>query len=256
MDESGILLEIKDGIAIVTLNRPKALNALNLAMIEEFAAVIKQLSRNKDVRALVLTGAGKAFVAGADVKDLASMRASQAFSFSRQGQQAFDRLERLDFPVIAAINGFALGGGCELALACDIRIASVTARFGMPEVSLGLMPGFGGTQRLCRAVGYANAMYLMTTAETLNAQEALHMGLVQKLTEPDVLLEEALVIASKIASRGRYAVKAVKELALKSFDADYANSAELESEVFAGLFGKPEADEGMKAFLDKRNPQW
>ncbi|MFN3557218.1 MAG: enoyl-CoA hydratase/isomerase family protein [Bacteroidales bacterium] len=256
MDYQFLNLEIQDSIAILRINRPEALNALNNQVLENLNKLLRDLSRNKSLRAMVLTGEGKAFIAGADIKELAAMSPSQAYSFSRLGQQAFLRLEQLDFPVIAAVNGFALGGGCELALACDMRLASSNARFGLPEVSLGLIPGFAGTQRICSRVGYSNGMYLMSTAEIIDAQEAYRMGLVQRICEPSQLLDQAIEIGKKMAANGRYAIRAVKELALKSFEADFFNAAELESESFAGLFGKPEATEGMNAFIEKRKPKW
>lgn len=256
MEYFGLKLEIQNQIAIITMSRPEALNALNLEVISSLGKAIKTLSQNKEIRVLIITGEGKAFVAGADIKELAEMKPDMAYNFSRKGQQVLHRLEMLDFPVIAAINGYALGGGCELALACDMRIASANAKFGMPEVSLGLMPGFAGTQRLCRLVGYANAMYLMTTAASINAEDALRLGLLQIVVEPHQLMEVSIDLAKKIASRGKYAVKAVKELARKSITSPFEDVAELESEVFAGLFDRPEANEGMSAFLQKRKPNW
>ncbi len=256
MDFHGLKLKIENQIALITLSRPESLNALNSDVLTSFANAIKELSKNKDLRVLIITGEGKAFVAGADIKELSKMKPDMAYTFSRKGQQAFERLERLDIPVIAAINGFTLGGGCELALACDIRIASRTAKFGMPEVSLGLMPGFAGTQRLCKLIGYSSALYLMTTAETINAEEALRLGLVQKVSEPHELMDKAFEVAQRIASNGRYAVKAVKELARKSLAASFEDGSELESEVFAGLFDRPEANEGLSAFMEKRKPNW
>lgn len=256
MEYAGLKLNIENNIALLTLSRPQSLNALNSEVLGGLNEALKHLSHNKDLRGLIITGEGKAFAAGADLKELVAMSPSQAFTFSRKGQQAFKRIEQLDIPVVAAINGFALGGGCELALACDIRIASSTAKFGMPETALGLMPGFGGTQRLCRLIGYSNAIYLMSTAETITAEEALRLGLLQIVTEPHQLMETAMDVAQKIASKGKYAVKAVKELALKSTTSSFADGCELESEVFAGLFGHPESSEGMQAFLEKRKPNW
>ncbi len=256
MEYHGLKVEIRDKIALITMSRPQALNALNSDVISDFNRAVKELSQNKDIRVLIITGEGKAFIAGADIKELSEMNPAGAYTFSRKGQQAFERLEQLDIPVIAAVNGFALGGGCELAMACDMRIASTTAKFGMPEVTLGLMPGFAGTQRLTKLVGYSNAMYMMTTAETITAEEALRLGLVQIVAEPHQLMDTSMEVAQKIASRGKYAVKAVKELARKSTHTSMEFGSELESEAFAGLFGRPEADEGMLAFMEKRKPQW
>jgi len=256
MDYPGLKIEIRDQIGIITMSRPHTLNALNSEVINSLHQALKSLPKFPEIRALIITGEGKAFIAGADIKELSEMDPAQAFNFSSKGQQTFERFEKLPYPVIAAINGYALGGGCELALACDIRIASTDAKFGMPETSLGLMPGFAGTQRLSRIVGYGNAIYLMTTAKTINAQEALRMGLVQEVTEPGDLLKVTLEMARKITEQGKYAVRAVKEMALRSYSFDFKNSSELESEVFAGLFHRPEADEGMKAFIEKRKPNW
>lgn len=256
MDNKGVKSEFKEGIAVITLSRPHVLNALNLEVITALNETIKSLPRFPETRALIITGEGKAFVAGADIKELSGMRPDQAFNFSHKGQQTLERLEMLPYPVIAAVNGFALGGGFELALSCDIRIASEKAKFGMPETSLGLMPGFAGTQRLSRIVGYSNAMYIMTTGKTLDAHHALQMGIVQEVVENDKLLDVSMELAKKIVAQGKYAVRAVKEMALRSFDRDFKNSCELESEVFAGLFGRPEADEGMMAFIEKRKPNW
>lgn len=256
MDYQGFTLEVKEKVALITMSRPKALNALNSDVISDFNRAIKELSHDKDIRVLIITGEGKAFIAGADIKELSGMKPDAAYTFSRKGQQAFERLEQMDIPVIAAVNGFALGGGCELAMACDIRIASTTAKFGMPEVTLGLMPGFAGTQRLTRLVGYSNAMYMMATAEPVTAEEALRLGLVQIVTDPHQLMDTSFEVAKKIVSNGKYAVKAVKELARKSTSTQMEFGSELESEAFAGLFGRPEADEGMLAFQEKRKPQW
>jgi enoyl-CoA hydratase len=256
MEFYGLKLDIQENIALLTLSRPEVLNALNSDAIASFSRAVKVVSQDKNIRVLIITGEGKAFVAGADIKELSEMKPDAAFNFSRKGQQAFLRLETMDIPVIAAINGYALGGGCELALACDMRIGSSTAKFGMPETALGLMPGFAGTQRLCRLIGYANAMFMMTTAESINADDALRLGLLQIVVEPHQLMEVSMSVARKIASKGKYAVKAVKELARKSIQSQFPDVGELESETFAGLFDRPEADEGMKAFLEKRPPVW
>ncbi len=256
MDYEGLTLEVKENIAVLTLSRPESMNVINSELLNGLGEAIKDLSHNKNVRAMIITGEGKAFAAGADIKELKGMKPDKAFNFSRKGQQIFQRLENLDFPVIAGVNGFALGGGCELAMACDFRIAAETAKLGLPEVSLGLMPGFAGTQRMIRLIGYANAMYLMVTAETITALEAQELGLVQKVTEPVELMDACFSIAKKISKQGKYAVRAVKELTRKGMHTDFDNAGELESEVFAGLFDRPEANEGINAFLEKRAPNW
>ncbi len=247
--------EISNGIAIVTISRPQAMNALNSRFFAEMDDFILSLSQRNDVKIMIITGEGKAFVAGADIAEMVNMNSEQGTAFSKVGQNTFSSLEKLDIPVIAAVNGFALGGGCELAMACDIRIASKLAKFGQPEVNLGLIPGYAATQRLARHVGLSNALYLLFTADMITADEALRIGLVQKVVEPENLMTEVIAIATKIASKGPKAVKKIKKVTREGMLTDFSNGSELESKEFGSLFGN-EGAEGMKAFLEKRKPNW
>ena len=247
--------EIQDEVAVVTISRPEAMNALNSKFFEEMNSLLDDMAKNNDVKVIVLTGEGKAFVAGADISEMVNMNSEQGKSFSKKGQETFNKIENLDKPVIAAVNGFALGGGCELAMATDFRIASKMAKFGQPEVNLGLIPGYAGTQRLSRIVGLSNALYLLYTADMITADDALRMGLVQKVVEPEDLLTEAIAIAKKIASKGPDAVKKVKYVTRKGLLDDFEDGCNLEAKEFGSLFGN-EGTEGMKAFLEKRKPEW
>jgi enoyl-CoA hydratase len=250
-------IQINEGIAIVTISRPEALNALNTKFFEELDAAVAELSKNKDVKLMIITGSGKAFVAGADIAEMVNKSAKEGTAFSRVGQNTFRSLEKMDIPVIAAINGFALGGGLELAMACDFRIASSKAKFGQPEVNLGLIPGYAATQRLSRLTGLGNALYLLMTAEMIGAEEAFRMGLIQKIVEPEQLMDEVMKIAKNILSKGPNAVKKVKKVTRKGLLKDFKKGCELESEQFGSLFGTGgEGEEGMKAFLEKRKPNW
>lgn len=249
---------IQEKIGIIKIDRPNALNALNLQFFREMNLLLDEIITGKDgenIRVLVITGEGKAFVAGADISEMKDMNSEQAREFSKTGQSTFRRLESLDVPVIAAINGFALGGGCELALACDIRVASSKAKFGQPEVNLGLIPGYGGTQRLPRLVGIGNALHILMTGDMISADEALRMGLVQKVTEPEQLMETVMQMAKKIASRGPVAVKRVKSVTRQGLLNTFEMGCALEKERFGDTFGN-EGTEGMHAFLEKREPNW
>ena len=248
-------LEINNGIAVLTISRPQAMNALNSRFFAEMDDVIASLSNRNDVKVMIITGEGKAFVAGADIAEMVDMNSEQGTAFSKVGQNTFSSLEKLEMPVIAAINGFALGGGCELAMACDMRIASNVAKFGQPEVNLGLIPGYAATQRLARHVGLSNALYLLFTADIITADEALRIGLIQKIVEPDQLMNECIAIANKIASKGPNAVKKIKKVTREGMLTDFSKGSELESKEFGSLFGN-EGAEGMKAFLEKRKPNW
>ncbi|MHC1777064.1 MAG: enoyl-CoA hydratase-related protein [Lentimicrobium sp.] len=246
---------IEGQTALLTISRPQALNALNSRFFEEMDFFISEISSDQNIRALIITGEGKAFVAGADIAEMVNMSPGEGRSFSAKGQAVFARLGDLPFPVIGAINGFALGGGMELAMACDFRIASANAKFGQPEVNLGLIPGYAGTQRLPRLTNLADALYLLTTAEVIDAATALQMRLIQKVTEPENLLEEARRLATQIASKGPLAVKLVKEVTRKGLEMSFTEGEKLECEHFGDPFGN-EGAEGMKAFLEKRKPVW
>lgn len=255
MDYTILKPNYHEGIAMVTISRPEAMNALNSKFFEEMDHFLSSLKENKDVKVLILTGEGKAFVAGADISEMVEMNGEQGVAFSKKGQATFAAIEALEMPVIAAVNGFALGGGCELAMACDFRIASTYAKFGQPEVNLGLIPGYAGTQRLARLVGLADALFLLYTADMIPAAEALRLGLVQKVVEPESLISEALAIASRIASKGPEAVKKVKKVTREGMLTSFGAGCTLESKEFGSLFGN-EGEEGMRAFLEKRKPSW
>jgi enoyl-CoA hydratase len=246
-------------ICLVTIDRPAALNAIDVATMRELADVFEGFSQDPALRAVIVTGAGdKAFVAGADVQALAGMSEDDARAFSELGHRVGDRIESLAVPVIAAVNGYALGGGCELALACDFIYASDTARFGQPEVKLGAIPGFGGTQRLMRRVGIARARELLFTGETIDAGEALRIGLCNRVFEGTRLLQEARRTANAIAAAAPLAVAHVKRAVRGGADRPLSEAHQIETELFAGLFSTADLREGMRAFLakDKQLPKW
>jgi enoyl-CoA hydratase len=250
-------LNIEAGIAVVTISRPKALNALNTQFFNEMDAMVEKINGMPDIKVMVITGEGKAFVAGADIAEMVDKDQKEGSEFSRLGQNTFRSLEKMDIPVIAAINGFALGGGLELAMGCDFRIASTKAKFGQPEVNLGLIPGYAGTQRLPRLVGLADALYLLMTAEMIGAEDALRIGLVQKVFEPEQLMEETMKIAKAIASKGPLAIKLIKSTVRTGIAQSFDEGAKLEAMNFGSLFGKGgEGETGMKAFLNKEKPKW
>ncbi|MCD4746000.1 MAG: enoyl-CoA hydratase/isomerase family protein [Bacteroidales bacterium] len=255
MEYEIIKLDIEDSIAIVTISRPEAMNALNIRFFQEMDDIISLISGNSEIKVMIITGEGKAFVAGADIAEMVDMNPEQGTAFSKTGQNTFRSLEKLEIPVIAAINGFALGGGLELAMGCDFRIASSKAKFGQPEVNLGLIPGYAATQRLPRLVGLADALYLLMTADLINAADALRIGLVQKVVEPELLMEEVMKIAKNIASKGPKAVRKVKAVSRNGMLSDFNTGCNLESEEFGSLFGD-EGEKGMRAFLEKRKPNW
>jgi len=257
MDYQILQTEIQDGILLVTISRSKAMNALNTRFFNEMDDLIEKVSKDSSVKVMVITGEGKAFVAGADIAEMVNKNQEEGSAFSRLGQHTFRSLEKLDIPVIAAVNGFALGGGMELTMACDFRIASTKAKFGQPEVNLGLIPGYAGTQRLSRLTNLGNALYLLMTADMIGAEEALRIGLVQKVVEPEALMDEVMKIAKNIASKGPQAIKKVKATARKGYEMSLDDGAALEAKAFGSLFGdNSEGREGMSAFLEKRKPEW
>jgi enoyl-CoA hydratase len=255
MDYKILKVSVSEGVAVVTISRPEALNALNTHFFREMDDLISQISGQRQVKVMILTGEGKAFVAGADIAEMVNKTQEEAREFSKRGQQTFRNLELMPQPVIAAVNGFALGGGCELALACDIRIASSKAKFGQPEVNLGVIPGYAGTQRLPRLIGLGNALLLLLSGEMISAEDALRMGLVQKVVEPDALLPAALELAKTIGAKGPRAVQLAKKVGRQGSLMDFESGCALESETFGTLF-ENEAAEGMRAFLEKRPPRW
>ncbi|MDC3952948.1 enoyl-CoA hydratase/isomerase family protein [Polyangium jinanense] len=257
-DTDLVLVERTGPIATLTINRPSKLNALNAELVAELARVFEALATEgageDAVRAAILTGAGKAFVAGADIGEMAEMTPVAAKRFADAGQRLCHRIETLPFPVIAAVNGFALGGGSELALSCDFIYAAEGAKLGLPEVTLGVMPGFGGTQRLLRRVGAARARELVYTGDMVSAEQALAIGLVNAVHPAAELVQKARETAQKIASRGPLAVAAAKRVMLHGEGVDLASACEHEAQAFAGLFGSEDQREGMKAFLAKTKP--
>lgn len=253
MEYQNLILERQDQIAILTINRPKALNALNSATLEELSCAFTELAKDSAIRVVILTGSGeKAFVAGADISQMSDMTPMQARSFSQLGHSLMNLIENLPQPVIAAVNGFALGGGTELAMACDIRLASENAKFGQPEVTLGLLAGFGGTQRLPRLVGSGRASEILFTADTLDAQEAYRIGLVNRVYPLAELMTQAQALAHKIASRAPVAVQLTKSAINKGQNVDLLSGQTYEAEVFGQVFSTQDQKEGCSAFLEKR----
>jgi enoyl-CoA hydratase len=244
----------QDHVAIVQINRPDVLNALNMKVMEEIVDTLETLEKDDDIRCIILTGSARAFAAGADIKEMAD---ASAMEMLRRDQFArWDRIRKIKKPIIAAVSGFALGGGCELVMICDMIIASETARFGQPEINLGVMPGAGGTQRLTRAVGKAKAMEIVLTGRMVTAEEALAMGLINKVVPVEYYLEEAKTLARVIASKPPVAVRLAKESVLKSFDTTIEGGLEFERKNFYLLFSSHDQKEGMKAFTEKRDPEW
>lgn len=248
--------EFQDGIPVITLSRPEALNALNADVLKEIREAVQDLEADPKNKVFLLTGEGKAFVAGADIAAMSQYDEKQAFEFSELGQNTFQILEDSRLVSIALINGFALGGGLELALGCDIRYASQKAKLGLPEVSLGLIPGFGGTQRLAKLAGVGVASEWVFSGDMFSADQALSMGVVNLVCEPDALISEGLRLAKSIQSRGSIALAKAKASIRRGLDLGWQPGMELEKKNFSQLFGKPESTEGMKAFLEKRKPNF
>ncbi|MBT6177109.1 MAG: hypothetical protein HOI23_07655 [Deltaproteobacteria bacterium] len=254
---SVVALEIDNGVATVTINRPKALNAINSAVLAELDAVLDHLTKDESLRCMVLTGAGeKSFVAGADISEMADMDPAQAEEFSAKGHGIFEKIEHLPVPVLAAVNGFCLGGGCELALACDIIYASEKAKFGQPEVKLGLIPGFGGAVRLPRKVGLAAATEWILTGDIYRANEAHRIGLVHAVIEGAELLAHVQKVAATIASRAPVAVRRAKKVMVEGLQSTQTEAAKLEQGSFGVLFATEDMREGTQAFLQKREPNF
>lgn len=248
-------VEHEGDIAVVTIDNPKA-NALSGQVIEELSEAFRELKHDHSVRAIVLTGAGRMFVAGADIGELNELGPMPAKGYARKGQHLMTRIEMSLKPVIAAVNGYALGGGCELAMACTVRIASDAAQFGQPEVKLGLIPGFGGTQRLPRLVAPGIALELLLTGRNVDAEEALKIGLVNKVVSGDKLMDEAMEMASTMAKAGPVAVRLAKEAALRGLSTDLSQGMRIEADLFSACFGTEDAREGTGAFLEKRAPEF
>ncbi len=252
-----ILMEMKGAVATLTVNRPDKMNAVNNATVEELDEALAQVEENRELRVLILTGAGeKAFVAGADILEVKGRNAVSGRAETRRRQEVYTRIETLEIPSIAAINGWALGTGLELAMACTMRIASAKAHLGQPEVKLGIIPGAGGTQRLPKLVGMGRAMEMILIGEPVKPEEALAMGLVNKVVEPELLMEEALAMAGAIAKRPRLAVQYAKEAVLKYSEGSLAQGLAHESYLHTLACGTEDKQEGIAAFLEKRKPEF
>jgi len=253
MELNHILFQIEEGIATLTFNRPKALNALNGELLEELSRTLDVVAANEDIRVLILTGSGdKSFVAGADISELAKCNALQGKIFSTKGHEAINKLQCLAIPVIAAVNGFALGGGSEIALACDFIYASENAKFGLPEITLGIIPGFGGTQRLPRLIGPNMAKEMIFTGKMISAIEAQSLGMVNRVVPAETLMTEVLATAKAIAQKGKVALRAAKQVVDAGLNVDLKTGCRMEVDAFALCMTSEDAKEGTTAFLEKR----
>ena len=246
-----VTLEKQGHVGVVTMNRPEALNALNEQVLRDLDAVLTQAEEDAELYVLVVTGAGRSFVAGADIGQMSGFSAVEGKAFGVYGNQVFAKLENLSKPTFAAVNGFALGGGCELAMACDIRLASEKAKFGQPETGLGITPGFGGTQRLPRIVGASRAMELILTAKTISAAQAREIGLVSEVYPPEELMDRALELANAIAANAQVAVRQSKAAIRRGLQTDMATGAAFESEAFGLCFSTQDQKDAMNAFVNK-----
>lgn len=256
MAYENVLLEKEDRVAILSINRPKALNALNNDTLVEIKQAIEDIKADAGIDVLIITGAGdKAFVAGADISFMQPLSAIEGRAFGALGQEVFRMIEAMEKPVIAAVNGFALGGGCELAMCCDFRIASTKAKFGQPEVGLGITPGFGGTQRLPRLVGSGMAKQMLYTADVIDANEALRVGLVNSVVEPEELMDAVKKIAKRIINKAQVAVRLCKAAANEGMQTDIDRGMTIEADVFGLCFATADQKEGMAAFIEKRKPE-
>jgi len=258
MDYDTLIVEREGATALVTFNRPKALNALSMATMRDLDAAIDELAADPEVSAIVLTGAGeRAFVAGADISEFNSLQSGQvAVDYALRGQAILNKIEQLPKPVIAAINGFALGGGCELAMACDIRLAADTARLGQPEINLGIIPGYGGTQRLARLVGRGMAKLLCLTGDPIGAAEALRIGLVDRVVPTAELLDEAKALAHKLAAKAPVARALIKQAINVGLEGSLSEGLGFEAAQFGLAFNTEDRREGVTAFLEKRQATW
>jgi len=254
MDFDNVIVEKDGAVAVVTLNRPQALNALSYGLVKDLSMAMQELDRDVEVRVIIVTGGVKVFAAGADIKEMAERGPFDELIQERLAYR--DKINQITKPVIAAVNGFALGGGCELAMSCDIIVAAESARFGQPEVNLGIIPGSGGTQRLTHVLGKYRAMELILTGDMLNAADAERLGLVNRVVPDELCLEEAKNIAKKIAAKPQLAIKAAKEAVLKAANSALDEGLEFERKSFYLLFASEDRTEGMKAFLEKRKPEF
>ncbi len=257
METQNIVLDIKNHIATVTVNRPEKLNALNAETLTELYQVFKKLKQDNAVRVIILTGSGeKAFVAGADIEEIRRHDDISGRIFALRGQKIFRFIEKMEKPVIAAVNGYALGGGCELAMSCHLRIASEKAKFGQPEINLGLIPGYGGTQRLPRLIGRTRALFLLLTGEMIDAATALQFGLVNEVVAPERLMERVNEIAALLAKKPIIAVQYILQAVDQGLDLNLDAAMNLESELFGNICATEDMKEGTSAFLEKRKPEF
>ena len=252
MEYKKLIIQDNGAVRVIKINNPEALNALNTAILKELDAAFTEVAEDTGILAVVLTGEGRAFVAGADISEMKSKNAIEGEIFGKLGASVFRKIELLPKPVIAAVNGFALDGGCELAMSCDIRLASAKAKFGQPEVGLGITPGFSGTQRMPRLIGMGKAKELIYTADIIDAAEAYRIGLVNHVYEPEALMEEAMKMAEKIASKAPIAVKNSKEAINRGIQTDMDSAVAIEAYLFGLCFASEDQKEGMTAFFEKR----
>jgi len=256
MEYKNIIVSKKDAVGTIRMNRPQVLNALDIDTIAELTQAVEELDKDKNIKVAVLTGEGKAFIAGADIKQMKDMDPSEAKKFAENGHKLMTKIENSRLPFIAAVNGYALGGGCEVMMACDICIAAASAKIGQPEINLGIHPGFGGTQRLPRLVGRMKAKELLLTGDTIDASEACRIGLINKVVPDDKITEEAERIAGKLASKSSIQLDFIKSLVNKGTDVDLSKACALEISYFSKSFETEDQKEGMTAFLEKRKPNF
>lgn len=256
MDFNNIKFEIEGHVALITIDRPKALNALNSETLKELEIAVEEIASDDNIYVFVITGQGKSFVAGADIAEMKDFTPEEARRFAKLGHKVFSRISSLCKPSIAAINGYALGGGCELALACDIRIANQSIKIGQPEVGLGITPGFGATKRMVEVVGLSKAKELIFTGEYLNAEEAKEIGIVNRVVKKDVLMPEVMKMAHNITSKAQLAVRYAKLAIDRSQYVDTKTASHIETSAFSLCFANEDQKEGMTAFLEKRNPEF
>lgn len=250
------ILEKKERVLVLSINKIETLNSLNKELLDEIYSILENIDNDNSTDVLIITGKGKSFIAGADIKEMSVFTKEEALQFGKLGWKVFDKIENLSKVVIAAVNGYAIGGGCELTLACDIRIASEKAVFSQPELSLGIIPGFSGTQRLPKIVGMAKAKELIFTGDRINAEEALKIGLVNKVVSVDNLINECLDISNRIVLKSQFAIKNAKKSINQGYEESIEIGRDIETNLFSECFEHPDQKEGMGAFIEKRNPKF
>lgn len=254
--ETYCILEKIERVVILSINKIETLNSLNKELLDEIYNILENIDNDNSTDVLIITGKGKSFIAGADIKEMSVFTKEEALQFGKLGWKVFDKIENLSKVVIAAVNGYAIGGGCELTLACDIRIASEKAVFSQPELSLGIIPGFSGTQRLPKIVGMAKAKELIFTGDRINAEEALKIGLVNKVVSVDNLINECLDISNRIVLKSQFAIKNAKKSINQGYEESIEIGRDIETNLFSECFEHPDQKEGMNAFIEKRNPKF